>query len=631
MEIDHILAAGAANALQALFNAEVAPESIQIQKTSKDFEGNLTIVVFPLAGRLRKNPMEVGNALGEYLVEHLEEVAAFNIVKGFLNLSISDQYWLTFLNAIMGNDRYGHGESTGELKMVEYSSPNTNKPLHLGHLRNNFLGYSMAEILKANGHDVLKVQIINDRGVHICMSMYAWKTWGEGETPASSGIKGDHLVGKYYVRFNQEVTAQTKAQLDRWAKEDFEGTDAATAEKYEKLLAVIADEDKAEKEKKTAQDAIKDMAKAQTPIMVEVRDMLRKWEAKDEATIELWKTMNGWCYEGFDATYKALGVDFDKLYYESDTYLLGRDIVMKGLQDGLFYQKEDGSIWVDLTEDGLDHKLLLRGDGTAVYMTQDIGTAVLRFQDYPALTQLTYTVANEQDYHFKVLFLILDKLGLPFAKECYHLSYGMMELPHGRMKSREGTVVDADNILEEMAEIAKNKTVESVKLPEISESELEGLFHQIGSGALKYFILKVDPRKTMVYNPEESIDFTGNTGPYIQYNYARTRSLLRSYGKAEFEAVPTALTLEAEERDLIQLLSEYPATLKLAGKEYSPAIVANYCYDLVKAFSSFWNKVPVLKAESEEVKEFRVALSKQVGDVVKSGMSMLGIEVPERM
>jgi arginyl-tRNA synthetase len=630
MNLEKVLIDTTLAGIKALYDADIDASKVQLQKTKKEFEGDQTVVVFPLAGMLRQNPMKIGEELGEYITAKCDIVVGYNLVKGFLNLSIDNSYWMAFFNDVYGNERFGYAAPTGELKMVEYSSPNTNKPLHLGHLRNNFLGYSMAEILKANGHDVQKVQIINDRGIHICMSMYAWQQWGNGETPESSGVKGDHLVGKYYVRFNTAYKEETQAVLYKWAASDFDGVPSEVADKYEKLLAVIANDEKSEKDKKTAQGAMADLAKNQTAIIGSAREMLLKWEQGDEEVVTLWKTMNQWCYDGFDVTYKTMGVDFDKLYYESDTYLLGRDIAKDGVKSGLFFKKEDGSIWADLKAEGLDEKLLLRGNGTAVYMTQDIGTAILRFEDFPKLSGLIYTVANEQDHHFRILFEILNKLGMPWAKECFHLSYGMMELPHGRMKSREGTVVDADDLMVELFDAARAKSEEAeIQVDGMSEDEKQAVYRQIGLGALKYYILKVDPTRKMVYNPEESIDINGNTGPYIQMAYARSRSVLAKYGKTP--AAQHSVELEPSENALLQHIYGLPATIGAAAENYSPAIIANYTFDLVKLFNVFWHEVPILKTDDAALKDFRVALTLQVGQVVKTGMTLLGIEVPERM
>lgn len=577
-----------------LFGATIEDTQIQLQKTRREFEGDITLVVFPLARISKLSPEETGNRIGEVLVAQVAEVQAFNVVKGFLNISFSAAYWSSQLNALMVKENYGRigkGPHSRNV-MVEYSSPNTNKPLHLGHIRNNLLGYSVAEILKANGHEVQKVQIINDRGIHICKSMVAWQKFGNGETPESSGLKGDKLVGKYYVLF------------DKHFKTEIAG-----------LIASGIAEEQAEKD---------------APIMLQAREMLQQWEAGDAAVTQLWSTMNGWVYKGFDVTYDRLGVDFDKLYYESNTYLIGRDMVMDGVKKGVFEQQADGSIWCDLTADGLDRKLLLRSDGTAVYMTQDIGTAILRYQDWPKLNQLIYTVGNEQDYHFKVLFHVLDKLGHQWAKACYHLSYGMVDLPSGKMKSREGTVVDADDLMEEMFQAAKSQSEEKGKLDGMTTQEANTLFEMLGMGALKYFILRVDPKKRMLFDPQESIDMQGNTGPFIQYTHARIRSLLRK-AESNPKHVDQMEALETKEKSLLRLLSSYPEVVHQAGEEYSPAVIANFGYDLAKEFNQFYQELPILKEEDASVREFRLALTSLTGQVIASAMHLLGINVPEKM
>lgn len=588
------LIAHVAEVLSELYDVQVAESQIQLQKTKKDFTGDLTLVVFPLLRISKKSPEATGADIGEALKTRYNDIESYNVVKGFLNLSFSSNYWISKLSEIAETERFGHvseGEHSRNV-MVEYSSPNTNKPLHLGHIRNNLLGYSVAEILKANGHRVKKVQIINDRGIHICKSMLAWQKYGNGETPETSGLKGDKLVGKYYVEFDRQYKAEISKQIESGISEE--------------------------------------QAKEQAPILLEAREMLQKWESGDEQVRELWQKMNGWVYDGFERTYDRLGVNFDKLYYESDTFLIGRDMVQKGLEKGLFYQKEDGSIWVDLTAEGLDQKLLLRSDGTAVYMTQDIGTAKLRVDDWPELNQLIYTVGNEQDYHFKVLFLILKKLGFDWADNCYHLSYGMVDLPSGKMKSREGTVVDADDLMDEMHYAAKQQSEEKGKLDGMSEQESEELFEMLGLGALKYFILKVDPKKRMLFNPEESIDMQGNTGPFIQYTHARIQSVLRKAGEENF-----GLHVKAEindfERNLIRLLSLFPETVKSAGEEYSPAVVANYAYELAKEFNSFYHECPILGEENDQVRKLRLGISSMTATVIESSMKLLGISVPDRM
>ncbi len=594
MQIETLLNAEIKKVVQSLFQADVNDNLIQLQKTRKEFEGDITLVTFPLLKVSKNSPEKTGEIIGEYLKEKVEEVSDFNVIKGFLNLSISDKYWSTFFNSIYTSEKYGFAaNASGKTILLEYSSPNTNKPLHLGHIRNNLLGFSVAEILKANGHYVKKVNLVNDRGIHICKSMLAWKKMGNGETPQSSGIKGDHLVGKYYVEFDKMYKAEIKSLME-------------------------AGKSKEEAEKNA-------------PAIIEAQEMLRKWEAGDKEVVDLWKTMNGWVYEGFDVTYKKLGVDFDKFYYESETYLLGKKAVEIGLQKNVFYKKEDGSVWCDLTADGLDQKLLLRSDGTSVYMTQDIGTAIQRSEDFPSTNQMIYTVGNEQEYHFKVLFLILSKLGYDWAKECYHLSYGMVELPEGKMKSREGTVVDADDLIDEMVKTAKTTSEELGKLDDCSEEEKEKLYQTIGMGALKYFILKVDPRKGMLFNPAESIDFNGNTGPFIQYTHARIQSLLR---KADFFIDEVSLgdyVFDTSEKEIIKLIYDYPETVKQSCNEYSPSIIANYTYELVKAYNHFYQALPIFKEENEEVKKFRLQLSKKVATIIQQSLALLGIQAPGRM
>ncbi len=589
-------------------------ETVEIQPTRKDFEGDLTAVVFPMLRVVKANPVQIGEAIGNYLAENISEVEKFNVVQGFLNIVLSDSYYLDFFNSVEDFSTFGHvqhqsdGEGGKDPKgrealMVEYSSPNTNKPLHLGHVRNVLLGYSVAEIEKAAGKKVYKTQIINDRGIHICKSMIAWTKFGNGETPDSAKQKGDKFVGNYYVKFDQE---------------------------YKKEIQTLIAEGKTEEE-----------AKLQAPLLIEAQDMLRKWEAGDEETVALWKKMNGWVYKGFEETYKSIGVDFDFNYYESDTYLLGKDIIAEGLRNGVFFMKDDGSVWCDLTEEGLDEKLVLRSDGTAVYMTQDLGTAVQRVKDHPDVEGMIYTVGNEQDYHFKVLFLILKKLGYRWAEHLYHLSYGMVDLPSGKMKSREGTVVDADDLIAQMTETAREISEELGKIDDFSEDEKEELFKLIGLGALKYYILKVDPKKRILFNPEESVDFQGNTGPFIQYTYARIQSILRKATDVRLSAVETSAPLgdrapveekiHPKEKELIKILQQYPETVQMAAKNYSPALIANYTYDLVKEFNSFYQNVPILATDNETKKAFRVKLSGAVAEVIKSAFALLGIQVPERM
>ena len=572
---------------------DVAMDSVEFQATNKDFEGDITVVVFAFLRYIKGNPVEIGTKLGAYLKENVPEVKDFNVVKGFLNLVISDDFFLASFKEIYATQNYGFVSPNPAEKavMVEYSSPNTNKPLHLGHIRNNLLGYSVAEIIKASGKKVYKTQIINDRGIHICKSMLAWQRFGNGETPESTGLKGDKLVGNYYVAFDKA---------------------------YKEEIAQLISTGKTEEE-----------AKKQAPILLEAQEMLLKWEAGDAEVVSLWKTMNSWVYEGFNKTYETLGVDFDKNYYESTTYLLGKDVVTDGLKKGVFYKKEDGSVWIDLTADGLDEKIVLRSDGTAVYMTQDIGTAIERFKDFD-LSELVYTVGNEQDYHFKVLFLILEKLGFEWAKNLHHLSYGMVDLPSGKMKSREGTVVDADDLMVEMVDTARNISQELGKLEGYSNAEKEELYKIIGLGALKYYILKVDPKKRILFDPEESVDFNGNTGPFIQYTYARIQSIIR---KADFDFSEEiiAVTLHEKERQLIKQIQQFPEIIQNAAKNHSPALLANYTYDLVKEYNSLYQSLPILGSENEKEKILRTQLSAKVGEIIKSAFKLLGIAVPERM
>ncbi|WP_347922560.1 arginine--tRNA ligase [Pontimicrobium sp. SW4] len=592
MTIQETLSQHIKTAFSKLYKAEL--ETVEFQSTRKEFEGDITVVTFPMLRAVKMNPAKLGEDLGNYLVNHVDEVKAFNVVKGFLNIVIDDVFYLNFFNTIKDNNTYGFKPQTEEAIMVEYSSPNTNKPLHLGHIRNNLLGYSVAEILKAAGHKVYKTQIINDRGIHICKSMLAWERYGNRETPESTGLKGDKLVGNYYVKFDQE---------------------------YKKEIANLIAQGKTEEE-----------AKKEAPILMEAQEMLLKWEAGDEDVVTLWKMMNGWVYEGFETTYKNLGVDFDCYYYESDTYLLGKEFVAEGLKSGVFLKKEDGSVWCDLTEDGLDEKIVLRADGTAVYMTQDIGTAIQRIKDYPDVGGMVYTVGNEQDYHFKVLFLILKKLGFDWAKNLYHLSYGMVDLPSGKMKSREGTVVDADDLIIEMATTAKELSQELGKLDDYSDNEKQTIYNTIGLGALKYFILKVDPKKRILFDPKESVDFQGNTGPFIQYTYARIQAILR---KADFNTSITLsaneVSLEPKEKELIKQLELFPEVIQNAAQNHSPALIANYTYDLVKEFNSFYQNVSILGADNQNEKVFRVQLSNTVASTIKNAFGLLGIEVPERM
>ena len=582
-------------AVQELYN--VSLENVELQQTKKEFVGDVTLVVFSLLRHIKGNPVQIGEQIGTYLKEKASDlVTDFNVIKGFLNLVIADTYYLNFLTEIKDNPQFGlTTPNSKEAILVEYSSPNTNKPLHLGHIRNNLLGYSVAEILKATGHKVYKTQIINDRGIHICKSMVAWQRFGNGETPENTGLKGDKLVGNYYVAF-----------------------DKAYKEEIQELIA---------------QGKSKEEAEKQAPIFVVAQEMLRQWEAGDPEVMKLWKQMNGWVYDGFAVTYKNLGVDFNSYYYESNTYLLGKDIVEQGLQKGVFFKKEDGSVWCDLTADGLDEKLVLRADGTSVYITQDMGTAIQRVKDYPDVKGMVYTVGNEQDYHFKVLFLILKKLGYDWASHLYHLSYGMVDLPSGKMKSREGTVVDADDLIAEMEQTAKVISQELGKLDGYTEAQKEDLYHTIGLGALKYYILKVDPKKRILFDPKESIDFQGNTGPFIQYTYARIQSILRKYAEMRDnkEAITLPSVLQEKEKTLLKSITLFPSIVQDAADNYSPAVVANYVYDLVKDFNSFYQNVSILGEEDASKRHFRVALSKKIGEIIAESFKMLGIQVPERM
>ena len=593
MNIEDFISGVVSRSVGALYG-EQEGEVLQIQKTRKEFEGDYTLVVFPLLRRSRRSPEATAAEIGEYIVANTPEVASFNVIKGFLNLSLGSDFWANRFAEIAADGEYGQAAPTGRTVMIEYSSPNTNKPLHLGHIRNNLLGYSVAQILKANGHEVIKANLVNDRGIHICKSMLAWKLYGNGETPASSGMKGDHLVGKYYVEFDKHYKAEIK-----------------------QLMA----------EGKSEEDA-----KRTAPIMQQAQEMLRRWEAKDPEVYSLWETMNGWVYEGFDVTYKALGVGFDKVYYESQTYLLGKDIVQQGLDKGIFFRKEDNSVWIDLTADGLDQKLLLRGDGTSVYITQDLGTAFRRFEDN-SLDDMIYVVGNEQNYHFQVLKLILKKLGYDWSDNITHLSYGMVELPEGKMKSREGTVVDADDLIEDMVATAREMSQELGKLDGCSEQEADAISKMVGLGALKYFILKVDPKKTMLFDPRESIDFNGNTGPFIQYTHARIRSMLRKAAESgiEYESRICGVEYLPEEIELIKALSEYPSVVAAAGENFAPSIIGAYVYDLAKTFNSYYHDHSILREENEKVRRMRLQLAAVIARVIRSGMALLGIEVPERM
>ncbi|WP_321519518.1 arginine--tRNA ligase [uncultured Bacteroides sp.] len=597
MNIENKIAVSVINGLKSLYGQEVPAAQVQLQKTKKEFEGHLTLVVFPFLKLSKKKPEDTAEEIGEYLLDNDFSISAFNVIKGFLNLTIDSSCWIELLNSIHAEKQYGiiPASENSPLVMIEYSSPNTNKPLHLGHVRNNLLGHALANIMMANGNKVVKTNIVNDRGIHICKSMLAWQKYGNGETPVSSGKKGDHLVGDYYVSFDKHY----KAEL---------------AELQAKGLS-------------------KEEAEAQSSLMNEAREMLIKWEAGDAEVRRLWEMMNEWVYAGFNETYKKLGVSFDKIYYESNTYLEGKDKVMEGLEKGFFYQKEDGSVWADLTGDGLDHKLLLRSDGTSVYMTQDIGTAKLRFADFP-INKMIYVVGNEQNYHFQVLSILLDKLGFEWGKDLVHFSYGMVELPEGKMKSREGTVVDADDLVEEMVSTAKETSKELGKLDGCTEEEADNISRIVGMGALKYFILKVDARKNMTFNPKESIDFNGNTGPFIQYTYARIQSVLRKAAEANIlipEDLPLNVDLNEKEEGLIQILSEFAGVVKQAGTDYSPSVIANYTYDLVKEYNQFYHDFSILREENEDLKIFRLVLSSNIGKVIKLGMELLGIEVPERM
>ena len=605
MKIEDKLVASVISGLKALYGQEVPEKMVQMQKTKKEFEGHLTLVVFPFLKMSKKGPEQTAQEIGEYLKANDPAVAAFNVIKGFLNLTIASATWIELLNEIQADEQYGLMQVTdaSPLAMIEYASPNTNKPLHLGHVRNNLLGNALANIVAANGNKVVKTNIVNDRGIHICKSMLAWKKYGNGETPETSGKKGDHLVGDYYVSFDKHYKAEVKELMAKFTAQGM------------------------------SDDEAKAKAEAESPLMQEAREMLVKWEAGDPEVRGLWEMMNNWVYAGFDETYKKMGVGFDKIYYESNTYLEGKEKVMEGLEKGFFYKKEDGSVWADLTAEGLDHKLLLRGDGTSVYMTQDIGTAKLRFADYP-INKMIYVVGNEQNYHFQVLSILLDKLGFEWGKSLVHFSYGMVELPEGKMKSREGTVVDADDLMEEMIATAKETSQELGKLDGLTQEEADDIARIVGLGALKYFILKVDARKNMTFNPKESIDFNGNTGPFIQYTYARIQSVLRKAAESGIvisEQIPAGIELSEKEEGLIQMVADFAAVVKQAGEDYSPSIIANYTYDLVKEYNQFYHDYSILREENEAVKVFRIALSANVAKVVRLGMNLLGIEVPSRM
>ena len=606
MDIQQKLAASVIDGLKTLYGQEVPAAQVQLQKTKKEFEGHLTLVVFPFLRMSRKGPEQTAQEIGEYLKTNVPElVASFNVIKGFLNLTIASSAWIGMLNDIQSDEHYGLTPVTEQspLVMIEYSSPNTNKPLHLGHVRNNLLGNALANIIAANGNRVVKTNIVNDRGIHICKSMLAWLKYGNGETPESIGKKGDHLIGDYYVAFDKHYKAEVKELMAQYMAQGMNEEDA------------------------------KAKAEAESPLMKEAREMLVKWEAGDPEVRVLWKKMNDWVYAGFDETYKLMGVTFDKIYYESNTYLEGKKKVLEGLEKGLFYRKEDGSVWADLTPEGLDQKLLLRADGTSVYMTQDIGTAEQRFADYP-IDKMIYVVGNEQNYHFQVLSILLDKLGFEWGKSLVHFSYGMVELPEGKMKSREGTVVDADDLMGEMIETAKETSGDLGKLDGLTQAEADDIARIVGLGALKYFILKVDARKNMTFNPKESIDFNGNTGPFIQYTYARIRSVLRKATEAGIvipEQLHAGIELSTKEEGLIQMLADFAGVVKQAGEDYSPSLIANYCYDLVKEYNQFYHDYSILREENPDVRAFRLSLSREVSKIVRLGMGLLGIEVPERM
>jgi arginyl-tRNA synthetase len=596
MNIESYLSQTISVVVNHLFELATTPESIVLQKTKKEFEGDYTLVTFPFIKAAKATPEQTGQLIGDMLLKENANIINFNVVKGFLNFSLANTFWLNEFKEIVAQPNYGikKANSSGKQIMLEYSSPNTNKPLHLGHIRNNLLGFSVANIIQTQGHEVIKVNLINDRGIHICKSMIAWKLFGNGETPETTNEKGDHLVGKYYVAFDKEYKKQTAELIE--------------------------------------QGLTKEEAEKRAPIMLQTQDMLLKWEANDSETIELWKTMNNWVYKGFDVTYKKLGVTFDKLYYESNTYLLGKEIVQEGLAKHIFYKKENGSVCIDLTNEGLDEKVVLRSDGTSVYITQDLGTAIERAKEFPKLNQMIYTVGNEQDYHFKVLFKCLEKLGYDWAKECFHLSYGMVELPEGKMKSREGTVVDADDLIDGMVATAKETTEELGKVEGFTNEELETLYETIGMGALKYFILKVDPKKKMMFDPKESIDFNGHTGPFIQYAHARIKSILRKFEKPTHELIISdSIVLQPKEKELVKGLYDFSIALEESATSFNPAIVANYVYELTKLFNQFYNECPVLKEENETIKEFRIKLIETTATIMKNGMKCLGIEVPERM
>jgi len=634
-------------AVKHLYNTDISATDINLQETRREFEGQVTIVTFPFTRFSKKSPEQTGTDIGTFLQNELADVSGFNVIKGFLNISLSDSYWINRLSAEISSEKFAVIGPNGKKVMVEYSSPNTNKPLHLGHVRNNLLGFSVAEILTAAGYEVIKANLVNDRGIHICKSMLAWQKYGNGETPESSGMKGDHLVGKYYVVFEQALRDETEPVLNDIFERKEGVNEQFEADKWNKIDKVLQQIDKLtstldasepednkrnkeiSKKIKDVRDEVKEVVRNQSALMKEAQQMLLQWEAGDEEVIGLWKTMNKWVYTGFAETYRKMGVTFDKFYYESETYLLGKDIIDEGLEKGVFFKKDDGSVWIDLTAEGLDQKLVLRSDGTSVYITQDMGTAQLKYNDYH-MDKSIYVVGNEQDYHFKVLFLILQKLGKAGSDGLFHLSYGMVDLPTGKMKSREGTVVDADDLMADMEETAKQQALEIGKTDGYSEEEKEHLFHIIGMGALKYFLLKVDPKSRMLFNPKESVELQGHTGPFIQYTHARIKSVL---AKADFKNAGTGnySTLEPVERDIIVLLTQFPEIIKAAAESYSPAIVANYVYELAKTYNKFYQDTPILKVDDEDVKQFRLQLSAATAKVISKAMKLLGIEVPERM
>ena len=615
----------------ALFGENISESMIQFQPTRKDVDGDLTLVVFPFVKLLRCKPEDAGQKIGAFLVDEIDEIKSFEVLKGFLNIILSDLYWLKVLDSCSREDYGLQIPNSKPMVMVEYASPNTNKPLHLGHLRNIFLGDSVSSILAANGHKVIRTQIINDRGIHICKSMLAWEKFsplnekGEKETPDNTGLKGDKLVGKYYVEFDKRMNIEASKLIEEWNRNIIEDS-----LKSEVLKFQTAKEGKTEDQTKAIDAKLKELAKANTPLLKEAKDMLIKWEARDPQVYLLWSTMNGWVYKGFEKTYKTMGVSFDKLYYESDTYVLGKDVVQEGLEKNVFYKKDDGSVWIDLTEDGLDEKIVLRSDGTAVYMTQDIGTAIDRFKDFPGIDGMVYTVGNEQDYHFKVLFLILKKLGYKWADNCHHLSYGMVDLPSGKMKSREGTVVDADDLMTEVVAGARNMTKERGHLEDMTELDKETLYHQIGMSGLKYYLLKVDPKKRMMFNPQESIDLNGNTGPFIQYTYARISSLLHKAGEFDPEVAQNVALIKSE-KEVIKALSRFPKVIEEAGKSYAPSMLTSYCYDLVKLYNQFYQNVKILPETDKNIRSNRLIISNNLAQVISKSLHLLGIHAPKRM